>query len=263
MELAHDDEPDPLEKEMCKRLLCTIALMDRTLSLSLNVSCHLTPDDLVPEPCSENELRQIRSRSPPLMNCESPENLTLGILDLAKSFCEICFYHRYGGPHEEWQRIEAQMTIWYGALHERLVYTRANFDAHHARHASREFIYLHLLYHHVCQLIYFPFLQANGDTSYRSELGSSYIARCHHHAQRIVEIIEETWTYGGFDLHNASIGQILSVAAAVHMHVSFTSNSTQHKVSTKANLLVITNCLARLKEHTRIFDRIVSHLSKS
>jgi hypothetical protein len=260
MELADDEDPDPLQREMCRRLLCTIALMDRTLSLSLNVSCHLAQDDIVPPPCGDAELRQIKTRCPPLLNDDPSANLIVGILNLAKYFHDICFYHRNGGHQQEWQRLETQLTVWRTLLHETLVYNRANFNAHHPRQASREFIYLHLLYHHVGQLIYFPFLQANGSNPSGTELERSYVVRCHCHARSIAEIMQETWTHGGFDLHNASIGQILTVAAAVNMHASLTATSPQGAVVPKANIVIITDCLARLKEHTRIFDRIASVL---
>lgn len=41
--------------------------------------------------------------------------------------------------------LETQITAWRTLLHHKLEYSRANFDAHHFRQASREFIYLHLV----------------------------------------------------------------------------------------------------------------------
>lgn len=41
-------------KEMSRRLLCTLAVMDRTLTPSLNRPCYFSPEELISDPLPEN-----------------------------------------------------------------------------------------------------------------------------------------------------------------------------------------------------------------
>ena len=128
-----------------------------------------------------------------------------------------------------------------------------------AKGAIRLFSYIHLLYHHICQLLYFPYLQPSGSDTAAAPLDVRTI-NCHHHTSRITEIIRDNNKVASIDLHNVSIGQILKVAAAVHMHACLTVRTREQADVAKAaheNLITITDCLERIRQGCRIFDRVV------
>lgn len=251
-------ETDPLKREMSHRLMCTIAVMDRTLSPSLSLPCYMSLSDIVPRPCDEEEFRRIKMRAPPVVSETPPANLAAEIFTLSHLFCQVCLYHRNGGDLETWQDLERQQSEWRNILHTSLIYNTTNFSLHQTKGTLREFIYLHLLYHHIGQLIYFPFLQAGSGNP--DELERLRIFNCHQHATSITGIISYTWSAANFDVHNVSIGQILTVAAAVHMHACLTANSKELRESSQGNLGIITDCLSRIRIHCRIFNRVVSPL---
>jgi hypothetical protein len=250
-------QSDPLEREMCLRLLSTVGLMDRTLSPSLNMPCYFSPQEAMPEPCDDEELARIKSRTPRVSN-EPSANLIAELLRLSQDFRQICLHHRQGGSPEEWQDMERQHSEWPNFLHESLTYTQVNIENQRAKHTLRRFTYMHLMHHHIGQLIYFPFLQANTSTSGAGvEVRGLQVLNCYHQARQITEIVQNTWSTEGFDVHNVSVGQILTVAAAVTMHARLTSNSQEQGATLQAQLGIINDCLTRIRVHCRIFDRIV------
>jgi hypothetical protein len=250
-------ESDPLKRELCLRLLSTVVLMDRTLSPSLNVPCYFSPDEVVPQPCDDEELARIKTRVPRVAR-ESSANLITELLRLSQDFRQICLHHRQGGNTEGWQEMERRHSEWPSILHGSLAYNRTNIESHRAKHTLRRFTYMHLMHHHIGQLIYFPFLQANASTSGPAvDMGGLQVLKCRHQARQITEIIQNSWVTEGFDVHNVSIGQILTVAAAVIMHARLTSSNQEQGAASQTQLVIINDSLTRIKAHCRIFDRIV------
>lgn len=260
--LRLDEDPlqsDPLRSEMCRRLICTIAVMDHLLSPSLNISCHVSLSDYIKLPCTNDELQAIKYRGRQISSLDSsPANIIAEIMSLSHFFCEVCLYHRNGGGISVWQELDNQLLSWTTALHKSLVYSQQNFVLHQRKGTLRQFVYLNLLYHHICQLIYFQFLQNSGSSAYETETSTLRILSCYHHSSMITEIINYTWTVACFDIHNVSMGQMLTVAAAVHMHACLTATSKEEGECNQRKLTVILDCVKRIKEHCRIFDRIVS-----
>ncbi|RDW77442.1 hypothetical protein BP6252_05495 [Coleophoma cylindrospora] len=262
LRLAEDNaESDPLKKEMARRLFATVILMDRMISPSLNVPLNFSLCEAFRQPCDDDEFKRIKFRQPPLTQTFPPANLIDEILKLSKLFAQICLFHRHGGEVETWQDLEHQQKEWPKALHETLVYNPINFESHRIRHNLRQFMYLHLLYHHVSQLIYFPYLRSSG-SELTTETDRLRSLDCNFHASRITEIVQYSYMTAGFDIHNVSFGQILTVAAAVHMHACLTASSKEQREQSQNHLLIITDCLSRTREHCRIFDRISAQLDK-
>jgi hypothetical protein len=135
--------------------------MDCTLSPSLNAICYFSPSEPTREPCDDDELAKLRSRAPVLPQKEPSAGLLAEIVRQSKLFRHVCLYHRQGSNPEQLQPLETQQVNWESLLPESLVYNTANFELHQARNTLRKFTYLHLLSHHVGQLIYFPYLQNN------------------------------------------------------------------------------------------------------
>lgn len=253
-------EGDPIREECCRRVVCTVVLMDRTLSSSLNLPCCFSLHQCFKEPCTEQELKSMGSARKNVMDhleLETP-NLIAAIFRLSHLFCEVCIYHRHGGYEDDLQNFEQRHSEWINTLHDSLVYSQVNFEMHQMRGTLRQFLYLHLLYHHIGQLLLFPSLRASDSRSSDTADCPSRIMQCHYHARRITEIVEHGWRIAGMDIHNVSFGQILTVAAAVHMHSCLTARSKGQREARQANLTVINDCFSRVRKHCRIFDRIVS-----
>lgn len=250
-------EPDPLKRELSRRLLNTMVLMDCTLSPSLNATCYFSPSELTPEPCDDDELARIRNRAPALPQEAPSAGLLAEILRQSQVFRQVCVYHRQGSNTEQLRLLEEHQTVVEGSLHESLTYSIANFDIHRARNCLREFTYLHLLSHHIEQLIYFPYLQPSGSGPMADDRRMKVLS-CHHHATRVTTIVRYTWDTAGFDLHNASIGQILTVSAAVLMHACLIANSKEEVEASQVSLTTIKDCLGRVKEHCRILNRVLN-----
>jgi hypothetical protein len=140
--------------------------------------------------------------------------------------------------------MERRHSEWPKFLHESLSYTHSNLENHRAKRILRRFIYMHLMYHHIGQLIYFPFLQANTSTSGTGGvMRGLQVMKCHHHARQVTEIVQNTWSTEGFDVHNVSVGQILTVAAAVTMHARLTFNNQEQGATSQVQLGIINDSL--------------------
>jgi hypothetical protein len=150
-------ETDPLRREMALRFLSTVVLMDRTLSPPLNIPCYFSSGEIIPEPCDYEELARIKTRTP-LVAQVPRANLTAGILRLLEDFRQICLHHRQGGNLEAWQAMERRFAEWPLFIHNTLAHNTSNIELHRPKHTLRRFRYMHLLHHHIGQLIYFPFL---------------------------------------------------------------------------------------------------------
>ena len=48
--------------------------------------------------------------------------------------------------------------------------------------------------------------------------GGNQILKCHYHAGMITEISDYAWKPAKLDIHKISVGQILTVSAAIIMH---------------------------------------------
>jgi hypothetical protein len=172
----------PFRREMCRRLLCTLLIMDRTLSPSLNIPCNFRPEETINEPLPDNHLQNLASGIP--VHGYSG-NLILEILDLSEIFRRVCVYHRERGNDDEWRTLYNEQDAWQARLPEDLIWTPTNFAFHQKNQSLRKFLYIHLLHNHICQLIYFPFLQGSAAFSTNTFLGAEQISQCHYHAKLI------------------------------------------------------------------------------
>lgn len=241
---------DPFKREMSRRLAATIVLMDRTLSPSLNMTPYFDVREQFQEPCSDEELESLKSG---IRIEEQTPSLIAGILRLSQLFCRVCLFHRHGGNLDEWQLLERQHQDFRNNLSPQFVFSHENFQRYQTRPILRQFLYLNLLYHHICQLIYFPYLQA----SHSSMVDMQQILRCRQHASLIVDIVDYAWKTARVDVHNVSMGQILTVSAAVQMHSCMTATSKEQLEQGQTRIATINESMTRMSQYCRIYDRIV------
>jgi hypothetical protein len=74
----------------------------------------------------------------------------------------------------------------------------------------------------------------------------------HYHAGIATEIIDYTWKIAKPDMYNVSVGQMLTVSAAIIMHTRLTVSSPEEIEPCKGKLEIIEAAFSRNKEHCRI-----------
>ncbi|KAG7140393.1 hypothetical protein HYQ45_002815 [Verticillium longisporum] len=104
------------------------------------------------------------------------------------------------------------------------------------------FLHMHMLYHHIGQLLYF------------SNLGHE----CHAHARATADIVDYAWRQGDFDIHNYMAGQILTLASVVLSHALLVKPS----VEDERRKVCIRQTVARVRHHTRMFNWVHQFLDE-
>ncbi|KAF7557702.1 hypothetical protein G7Z17_g398 [Cylindrodendrum hubeiense] len=84
---------------------------------------------------------------------------------------------------------------------------------------------------------------------------------CHQHSSAVVAIVRFTWEHSGFDLHNFSIGKILTLATVVNTHALLSAPSTEAVDRLRAEAATLLACIRRVKHHTRMFIWVVAVLA--
>ncbi|KAM0327003.1 hypothetical protein ACHAQA_006124 [Verticillium albo-atrum] len=230
--LDADAEVDPVRLECSRRLACTISLMDRFVALSLSFTPHLTEE--IPMMMTDDDFWALKRREPGSPNRKTSVNqeiLRLSELLVAVSTKRNGFLDDLRAKFERiWAEDPSQQ------------YSSMNLEYHRQKDTLRSFLHMHLLYHHIGQLLYFP---AMGPC-------------CHHHARAIAGITEYAWTKGGFDLHNFMAGQILTLASIILSHALLTEPAAEDE----RRRGLIRETIVRVRHHTRMFNWVLQRLDE-
>ncbi|EGY20182.1 uncharacterized protein VDAG_02198 [Verticillium dahliae VdLs.17] len=184
-------EIDPVRLECSRRLASTVALMDRFVSLILRFTPHLT--ERIPTMMADDDFWALKRREP-IVLCRktsvSQEIVNLSELLVAVSRQNNNSAELRSSFRNRWADEPLQQ------------YTTTNLEYHRQKDSLRSFLHMHMLYHHIGQLLYF------------SNLGHE----CHAHARATADIVDYAWREGDFDIHNYMAGQILTLASVVLSH---------------------------------------------
>jgi hypothetical protein len=233
-------EIDPVRLECSRRLACTIALLDRFVALPLKLAPHLS--DAVPMMMTDDEFWALKRRAPGAPPRKASVNQE--ILRLSETLVQTCTASAAGDTAT---LVDVRRSLeGYWADDPGLQYTQANLDLHRDKDTLRSFVYMHVLYHHVGQLAHFS--SAPGAIAGPSP-------ECHHHARSIAAITQHTWLHAGLDLHNVTVGQIFTLASVVLSHALLITPSPDDEQLR----LVLRASITRVKNHTRMFNWVVSH----
>lgn len=254
---------DPLEGdlqrvEICRRVVCNIVFLDRILSPSFNMQCYFSLDEAFKEPATQEELQRTGSvqQFTPYQRESLGPNLVAEIFRLSHLFCRLCLYHRKG-DHAELGVYEREHLAWQQHLNGDLPYSFESLNRYRQTGSVRQFLFLHLLHHHIGQLLYFPALRAGSQSFPNPDRDQARIDLCQFHASRISEIVKDGWNIGGIEVHNTCYGQILTISAAIHVYSCLTASSSEYKEAARANISAIIDSFVRIRKHCRIFDRMV------
>lgn len=219
-------EIDPVRLECSRRLASTVALMDRFVSLILRFTPHLT--ERIPTMMADDDFWALKRREP-IVLCRktsvSQEIVNLSELLVAVSRQNNNSAELRSSFRNRWADEPLQQ------------YTTTNLEYHRQKDSLRSFLHMHMLYHHIGQLLYF------------SNLGHE----CHAHARATADIVDYAWREGDFDIHNYMAGQILTLASVVLSHALLMKPS----VEDERRKVCIRQTVARVRYHTRMFNWVV------
>ncbi|KAF4455278.1 NAD-P-binding [Fusarium albosuccineum] len=258
-----------LTLETCRRLVCTMALMDRLMAYPLRLGPHFSSSDTIPNMLEDKEFWDLKRgkglsahRSP---NVPGSANLAHEILKLSSMLESTCKIYSKGESEVSLNEIQDQFNDYSSSRDASLCFIPANVERHRQHDTLRRFAFMNILYHHVGQLIYFHYLnvprqsQHSSPEETRDSLAPDPVGQCHYHASKIADIAEYTWENASFDLHNLSIGKILTISTVVNTHALLTAQSTQAAERLRVQLAAVHSCIERVKTHTRMFTWVLQH----
>jgi hypothetical protein len=262
LRLLEDSEVDPLQLELNRRLVGTIALMDRILSPALRFPLHLfSTQHLIPKLLNDEEFVALKRRLPSSAETPSP-SVAQEILNLSKILATVCQAYHGRDSLMILAAQEAELRNSVNHYEPALAWTEANLDRHVQKDTLRRFAFMHMLYHHVGQLIYFKSLsRARNGGSTRTGLDEQ-VAQCHYHAQSIVTIAEYIWNNAGFDLHNFVMGQCFTVATVINTHALLMASDEAQTTTIHARIETLRVCVGRIKRHCRMFNWVSTSLDQ-
>ncbi|KAL3454355.1 hypothetical protein BJX65DRAFT_260378 [Aspergillus insuetus] len=249
---------DPVQAELCRRLIATIILMENTFPPYLDLARSLPPISPLPQLYSEDEFDIVKSSAFATPNHSSTLSpcVTQEILILSEIYHKTCQLFRVSDTHQ-FAPIQRQLSDWHTNLHQSLAFTQANLEAHQQKFTLRSFMYMHLLYAYIWQLILFESLDwtestlSGSDSSDAENVTTSMI---YGHASATASIIQQAWSLAHIDLHNACFGQMVKTAQVILTHWLLTATDPRAITGIQTQLLVLRDCLIRVKAHCRLFN---------
>uniref|UniRef100_A0A8H7K3U0 Zn(2)-C6 fungal-type domain-containing protein n=1 Tax=Bionectria ochroleuca TaxID=29856 RepID=A0A8H7K3U0_BIOOC len=257
-----------VQMESRKRLAYTVALMDR-LMFPLKLPSQFEIRDDLPEMRSEESfwiLKKGGDMSETFTNRPSPISVEQEIFKLSSMLVAVCDIYLGRNLISTLDEAQENFERYSNSRHPLLFYTNANLELQESHDNLRKFAYMHLLYHHVGQILCFRALKSvkydafpsSGDDQ-RYSL-QALTEQCYGHASVIVRIITHC-SERGFDIHNFSFGQILTVSTVILSHALFWAESPEAAEQLQGDLKILLECVERLKNHTRMFLWVLQHLA--
>ncbi|KAL4885198.1 hypothetical protein BJY04DRAFT_214536 [Aspergillus karnatakaensis] len=251
---------DPVQAELCRRLIATIALMENTLPPLLSKVNSFPPINPIPQVYSEEEFDTIKNSASQNTNLGTMPCVLQEILTLSTIYHEAC--QIFETPHPERRNtFEQKLSTWQANIHPTLLFTPANLENHQQKFAIRPFTYMHLLHAHIWQLLLFDTMDWSSATLSRTTTPSSNDdndyntpLKIHTQASTVTSIIQQLWSLAQTDLHNACFGNILKTTQIILAHQLMSTNDTGIKTTVQAQLLILRDCLMRVKTHCRLFN---------
>ncbi|CEL05689.1 hypothetical protein ASPCAL06806 [Aspergillus calidoustus] len=198
---------DPVQAELCRRLIATIILMENTF--------------------------------PPYLDLRGP--------------CLLPALYR--SCNQQFAPLQQQLSDWNTNLHPSLALTQANLETHQQKFTLRSFMYMHLLYEYIWQLILFDSLDWTESTlSGTSDTGNGATLLIYKHASATASIVQQVWFLAHLDLHNACFGQMVKTAQVILTHWLLTATDPRVITGIQSQLLALRDCLTRVKAHCRLFN---------
>ncbi|KAH6995148.1 fungal-specific transcription factor domain-containing protein [Ilyonectria destructans] len=145
--------------ETNRRLVCTMALMDRLMSFPLRLPPQFSSQDHIPTMLADGEFWALKRGTGTLADggLQGPSSVSVSqeILKLSEILLEVCNAYFNGGSSTTLEETRLRFHHYSTTRDSSLLSTAANLERHKHHDTLRKFSYMHLLYHHVGQLIHF------------------------------------------------------------------------------------------------------------
>ncbi|BCS30064.1 Zn(II)2Cys6 transcription factor [Aspergillus puulaauensis] len=251
---------DPVQAELCRRLIATIILMENTFPQYLNMGQYSLPLRPMPRLYSEEEFDIIKNTTVAPPRLQPTPCIAQEILTLSELYYEAC--QLFGTSNiERRNTLENKLFEWQANLHESFVFNQGNLEDHQ-KFSIRPFAYMHLLYTHIWQIILFHSMDWASGALFLSPDAYKSILPIYEHASTIANIVHQLWTVAEIDIHNPCFGQIVKTAQVVLAHRLLTTADPRIMVILQTQILVLRDCLVRVKAYCRLYNLVVSQYEK-
>ncbi|KAH7152677.1 fungal-specific transcription factor domain-containing protein, partial [Dactylonectria macrodidyma] len=156
-------EENSVTSEMYRRLVCTMVLMDRLVSFPLRLPPQFSPQDKIPTMLGDDAFWALKkgtyASTDGGLNRYNSANVSQETLKLSGMLVEVCQVYFNGDSNTTFEEVRTRFNIYASSRDPSLLYTTANLEHHKEHDTLRKFAYMHLLHHHVGQLIHFHALK--------------------------------------------------------------------------------------------------------
>lgn len=252
---------DPFQDEISRRLVATIGLMENLFTPSVNISRGLQPISPLPMLYSDEDFDLIKARAlTPSRNLRKPA-LMNEILQLSDIFFQI---------RKQWSSVyndtvsglKDRLRHWEMKLPTSFIYSEQNMEHHLRSFQIRPFVSLHLLYHHVWQILLFESLTwpppSYNPTGYDSiEPSTRELSQVYHHAIGVAEIISRLWELARSDIQNPCFAQIAITTTVILAHRLLSTRDAKEREHTQDTIKTVYGCILRVQHYCRLFNWVV------
>lgn len=247
-------EPDCIQTEMSRRLVATIALMENIFTPSVNIQRGLMPIDPIPILHSEEDFDSLKACRQIKPDTQSAPSMMNKILELSSIYFQIRqdWDKRSGGALPNYRD---RLQRWEASLPHSFLYSPNNMRSHLEKFRLRPFTFMHLLRHHVWNIVLFesltwpPTLQTANENHAHTE--------AYHHASQIMEIVQWYHELSSSDIHNPCFGQIATTTLVILVHQILSTADDMVRQGVQTQIHSLRQCLERVKQHSRLFNWVV------
>ncbi|TQV92186.1 Fungal specific transcription factor [Cordyceps javanica] len=227
-----------IEEEVNRRVWWTAYETDTWSSTTVRLP-KMLPFRNIPLPMAEDTFLELSFTQPPLglpaspqgvfdqLPAPSPDSLlaqamTIG-LTLSK-IDEINSRAASGGNQyvdliQDVDCIWRELDYWQSHLPAQLVNTPANITYWSNRNQGNIFIFLHMNYYHLCQLLFYQFIYPSVHDANCPPLATQFAARCREASSELCELMHLASTSPCTELLNSLVGHVLTIASTVQLHI--------------------------------------------
>lgn len=261
-----DDESDPLQAELARRLVATVQLLDRLFLPFLDIERPSMHNKPLPQLLNDDDFDALRTRRRHAPAGASGPNLMQEVLVLSNIYSEACRVSKTQEyPQDErWASVISSLMTWQELLPFELQDTDANFETHRARLRLRLYVFVHILHRHTWQLTLLDNLEWTTEvlTGHVSLLPPQVLS-LYEHAAWVADMTCRLWEVARLDLHNSCFGLIVIITQTILVHRLLSSSDFEEKSATQSKMRGLRDCMIRVKDHCRLFNWVVGFLPQT
>ncbi|ATY66663.1 Fungal specific transcription factor [Cordyceps militaris] len=108
---------------------------------------------------------------------------------------------------------------WHSNLPANLVNTPDNIVYWSGKNQGNLFVFLHMNYYHLCQLLFYQFIYHSAHDKECPPLALEFAARCRDASSQLCELLHAASASPHTELLNSLVGHVLTIASTVQLHI--------------------------------------------